>query len=69
MKCTHCEVEYSDAVLPIHQEWCGKKDDEVNEKLVDDMTVAELKAYAEKHVIDLGGAKQKDEILAKIKGV
>lgn len=37
-------------------------------KSVDDMTVSELKEYAEKHSIDLKGATKKDDILAVIKG-
>lgn len=35
-------------------------------KTVDEMTLAELKAYATEHEIDLGEAKKKDEILGAI---
>ena len=35
-------------------------------KLVDKMTVEELKAYAAQHSIDLGEAVKKDEILAAV---
>ncbi|MNJ00863.1 hypothetical protein D3C73_1603100 [compost metagenome] len=42
---------------------------EEDEKSIDDMTVPELKAYAEKNSIELGEAKLKEEIQAKIKGV
>jgi hypothetical protein len=38
------------------------------EKTVDEMTVEELKTYAEANKIDLGEAKLKAEILAIIKG-
>lgn len=37
------------------------------EKTVDEMTLVELKEYAEKNTIDLGGKTKKDEILAAIK--
>ena len=40
--------------------------DEVVDKPVEDMTVAELKAYAEAHGIDLGGVTRKDDIAAII---
>lgn len=39
---------------------------EVVDKPVEDMTVAELKAYAEAHGIDLGGVTRKDDIAAII---
>lgn len=35
-------------------------------KDVDEMTVAELRAYAKDHDINLGGATKKDDILAAI---
>jgi hypothetical protein len=38
------------------------------EKTVDEMTIDELKAYAEANKINLGEAKLKAEILAVIKG-
>lgn len=38
------------------------------EKAVEDMTVPELKAYADGKGIDLGDATKKEDILAKIKG-
>jgi hypothetical protein len=38
------------------------------EKAVDDMTVAELKAYADGKGIDLGDLTKKEDIIAKIKG-
>ncbi|WP_438435412.1 DUF7210 family protein [Gorillibacterium sp. sgz500922] len=37
------------------------------DKAVDDMTVAELKAYAKAQGIDLGDATKKEEILAAVK--
>lgn len=40
----------------------------VPEKSPDEMTVSELKAYAEGKGIDLGDATKKEDILAKIKG-
>lgn len=39
---------------------------EVVDKPVEDMTVAELKAYADAHGIDLGGVTRKDDIAAII---
>ena len=36
-------------------------------KTIDDMTVQELKAYAEENGIDLGDASKKEDILAVIK--
>lgn len=38
------------------------------EKSPDDMTVPELKAYADGKGIDIGDATKKEDILAKIKG-
>jgi len=40
----------------------------VPEKAVTDMTVAELKAYADGKGIDLGGLTKKEDILTKITG-
>lgn len=42
------------------------QDPEPNPKRVEDMTVEELKAYAEAHSIDLGEATRKADILATI---
>lgn len=48
----------------------GYKVEEIKDetKSVDDMTVDELKAYAEGKNIDLTGLAKKDDILKKIKG-
>ncbi|WP_138496340.1 hypothetical protein [Paenibacillus pinistramenti] len=46
-----------------------EENDELADKSVEDMTVAELKAYAAEHQIDLGDAAKKEDILAKIKAV
>jgi hypothetical protein len=43
-----------------------KQDEQTVEKPLDEMTVAELKEYADQHGIDLGEAKKKAEILAAI---
>ncbi|GAB3622577.1 hypothetical protein GCM10027418_06590 [Mariniluteicoccus endophyticus] len=37
------------------------------EKSIDDMNLAELRAYAEEHAIDLGGATRKPEVVEAIK--
>ncbi|MCR8983270.1 hypothetical protein [Brevibacillus laterosporus] len=42
--------------------------EQIEEKSLDKMTVAELKEYAIQHEIDLGEATKKDDILAVIKG-
>ena len=42
------------------------QDPEPDPKRVEDMTVEELKAYAEAHSIDLGEATRKADILATI---
>ena len=44
-----------------------KEPEQPQEEPLDEMTVNELKAYAEAHGIDLGEAKKKAEILAAIK--
>ncbi len=53
-------------------EWFKEKGykivEEKKEKTVDEMTVDELKAFAEANGIDLSGAKIKAEIITVIKG-
>lgn len=43
-----------------------KQEEQTAEKPLDEMTVAELKEYADQHGIDLGEAKKKAEILVAI---
>ncbi|MDW5300751.1 MAG: hypothetical protein SA378_11555 [Sedimentibacter sp.] len=50
----------------VEEEKKGKK--EKPDKTVDEMTVEELKAYAESKEIDLGESKLREEILEVIKG-
>lgn len=44
-------------------------DELVHEPELEDMTVAEIKAFAEQHGIDLGSAKKKADILKVIRSV
>lgn len=44
-----------------------EKEPEVEETDIDKMTVAQLKKHAADHLIDLGEATKKEDILAKIK--
>lgn len=46
-----------------------EKPEETPEKTIDEMTVAELKAYAEAHGYDLNAATRKADILERIKAI
>jgi hypothetical protein len=50
-----------------NQEEKTEKDENVTSDGLSDMTVDELKAYAEAHSIDLGQASSQDGILKKIR--
>lgn len=45
----------------------GGKNDKSGEAAIDDMTIAQLKAYAAEKGIDLAGVSRRDDIIAKIK--
>ena len=57
-----------DSIIPWFEEH-GYKVEEIKDeaKSIDDMTVEELKAYAEEKQIDLTGLSKKADILSKIK--